>query len=174
MISLKIPETPYEMQILPGIMFTVRPLTSFDMNVATAEAHLAVQRLEKALDDVELAGLLPNRSIDMTNQAEIEAVFQAMLIRSLAERHIIAWTGITDDQGEPIDVHVKSARRFVVDLYPIGQVFYNLLTQKYRETLAAKKDCGTASNGTSSPAPVPDTAQSAKNPAPHAPAASRD
>lgn len=151
MFSLNVPEEPYEMSILPGVSFTVKPLTSFDMAVAQAEARQIIERLESAAATVFEAGMSPKRNVDLSDAAAREALFHSLMLGALAERHIIGWDGVTDKNGQPIAVEVKDARKMIVRLFPIGQIFYAKLTSHYLEMFAAKKEFATAQNGISSP-----------------------
>ena len=168
MISLQLPSEPFEINILPGISFTVRPLTTFDMSVAQAAARQAIERMEQSIDDAVFAGLTP-RDIDLKDPAARDGLFQQLLIGELGERHITAWTGIQGDDGEPVAADTPGARRAVAAQFPIGGIFHARLTQRHWEMLAAKKDCGTDASGTSSPAAVPDTAADAPMQATSAP-----
>lgn len=172
MISLKLQDTPFIIDAGDGISFTVRPLSTFDMNVAQAAARISLEKLETSLEEVYNAGLLPRRDIDLTDQAVRDALYYEFLIGELAERHIIGWAGVNDEDGNPVPVETSGARRMVMRLFPVGSVFYKTLTLRHMEMLAAKKDCGTAASGTS--AAVPDIARDADAPETPAPMESRD
>lgn len=156
MISLSQPDEPFDIDIVPGIKFTVTPLDTFAMDVARNAAQDVFGRMEVSVSDVVAAGLVPRRDMDLDNQDVRDALFRELLIGELAERHIIGWDGVEGD------IEAEGAKRMVVRLFPIGDIFYEKFTKYHLDQLSAKKDCGTAQNGTM--AAVPNIAPDAKQP----------
>lgn len=151
-------DQPFEIQIKNGIVLTVRPMSEFDLAVAHASARAVVDRLEESVSDVYEAGLLPDRNIDVGNTIQREALYHSCVVGELAERCITGWTGVLDQDGNDIDVSLPDARRMAVRLYPVGTTFYNVLTSRFLEIDAVKKDCAVGQSGISSPAAVKDIA----------------
>lgn len=166
MISLSQPDEPFDIVISEDITFTVRPLDTFGMALAQEQAKTMMERLETSASDMISVGLVPKREIDLTNEVEKNTYFQRFLIAALAENHIVSWTGVD------CDVDVENAKSLVVGLFPIGEIFYHQFTKAHFERLRAKKDCGTAQNGTS--AAVPIIVEDAAKPEQSAPTGSQD
>lgn len=151
MMSLKFSDTPQEMAIIGDVVFTVRPMSGFDMAVAQAEARQLMAGLEKSVETVETAGLLPARQLDLRDGAVRDGLYQDFLVCALAVRHIISWTGVGDENGNPLPCDAD-IRRQVVRFFPIGTIFYQKLTAQFTEMFAAKKESPVAPHGISSAA----------------------
>ena len=100
---------------------------------------------------------------DLADDGAREGQYQALLIHSLAARHVTAWSGIEDDP--PLTRENVAA---LMDLYPVGERFIQEFTLRQVLLTSAKNASGLSADGTSSPAAGPDTAKpvSKKAPAP--------
>ena len=154
MISLQQPTEPYSLEILDGIVFTVKPLDTFTMTKVNLAAEKQYNDFEKGLSDLKQSGFAKEESIDLHDPEIKKAVYTKFLIEELADQQIIAWQGVDGD------INAKDAKRMVVRLYPIGDIFFNKYRASHLEMLQAKKDCGTGVNGIS--AAVPNTADHAE------------
>jgi hypothetical protein len=113
---------------------------------------------------LELEGL-PN----LSSEGERDGFYQAQLIRALAVRHIMSWTGIELGGGPAPPTPENIAA--VMELYPIGERFFQEFTLRQVLLNAAKNGYGPSAAGTSSRAEGPSTAEPAATttcPAPEA------
>lgn len=147
MISLQPPEGEFDIEVMPGIVFKVRPLDSFSMYLAQARARDIMERLEHSVADVIDIGVVVKRDIDLSDEKAKDALYKEILIGELAENHIVAWRGVEGD------IRAENAKRMVARLFPIGDIFYQKLTRWHTDLLSAKKDCGAEASGISAAAP---------------------
>ena len=84
----------------------------------------------------------------------------AQLIRELAVRHIASWTGV-ELEGGPAPPEPENIAA-VMELYPVGERFFQEFTLRQVLLNAAKNGCGPSVVGTSSRAVGPNTAEPAK------------
>jgi hypothetical protein len=91
------------------------------------------------------------------------------LIRELAVRHITGWTGVELEGGPAPPTQQNVAA--VMELYPVGERFFQEFTLRQVLLNAAKNGSGPSAAGTSSRAEGPSTVEPAKrttSPAPEA------
>src|ERR687898_1947375 len=99
MIDLAQHSEPYE--IAPyGLQITVKALTTAGMAAAQAAARRAVEAIERQARERTDAGLPLDGLPDLSPEGERDGFYQAQLIRELAVRHIMSWTGV-ELGGEP-------------------------------------------------------------------------
>lgn len=128
MIGLKQLTEPYTIEVVEGVTFTVKPLTTLDYSVAHMAARRRVEEIEKSLRDVEAAGFLPENSLDLNDADEREGLYREFLIKEMAARHIVGWQGIVDHEtNEAAEVTPENIRA-VVKQFPVGEIFYQKLT----------------------------------------------
>jgi hypothetical protein len=169
MIDLSQPSDPYELELPYGLRVTVRPLTTAGMAAAQAAARRAVEAIERQARERTEAGLALNGLSDLSAEGERDGFYQAQLIRELAVRHIASWTGVELEGGPapPTPENVAA----VMELYPVGERFFQEFTLRQVLLNAAKNGSGPSAVGTSSPAEGPSTAEPAAtttSPAPEA------
>ncbi|MBO6522111.1 hypothetical protein [Thalassospira sp.] len=157
MISLKQPSEPFDIELPYGVTVTVKPLTTAGMAAAQALARRRVEALEFQHKEMTEAGLPVDGLPDFADKAEHDGVFQDLLIKELAVRHITTWSGIEDDP----DVTPENISA-VMSLYPVGERFFQEFTLKQVLLTAAKNGSGLSAAGTSSQAEGPATAKPAK------------
>ena len=157
MISLKQPTEPYDLDLPYGISVTVTPLTTASMAAAQASARRRIESLENQVNERKESGLPLDGLPDLSRGGERDGLFQDLLIKELAVRHITAWSGIEDDP----DVTPENVAA-VMSLYPVGERFFQEFTLKQVLLTAAKNGSGLSAAGISSQAEGPNIAKGAK------------
>jgi hypothetical protein len=170
MIDLSQRSEPYELELPYGLRVTVRPLTTAAMAAAQAAARRAVEAIERQARERREAGLLLDGLPDLSEEGERDGLYQAQLIRELAIRHITSWTGV-ELGGGPAPPTPKNVAA-VMELYPVGERFFQEFTLRQVLLNAAKNGYGPSAAGTSSGAEGPSTAGPAATTISPAPAAS--
>jgi len=168
MISLKPRTEPFDIELPYGVTVTVKPLTTAGMAVAQAAARRTLEAIETQARERKEAGLPLDGLPDLDIEAERDGLFQDLLSKELAFRHIVSWSGIEDDP-EITPENVAAA----LSLYPVGEQFLQKLTLQQVLLNAAKNASGLFANGTSSQAEGPDTAKGAGKTARPAPKAAK-
>jgi hypothetical protein len=169
MIDLSQRTEPYELELPYGLKVTVKPLTTAGMAAAQAAARRAVEAIERQAHERTEAGLALNGLPDLSPEGERDGFYQAQLIRELAVRHVMSWTGVELEGGPapPTPEHIAA----VMELYPVGERFFQEFTLRQVLLNAAKNGCGPSAAGTSSRVEGRDTAEPAattSSPAPEA------
>jgi hypothetical protein len=170
MIDLSERSEPYELELPYGLRVTVWPLTTAGMAGAQAAARRAVEAIERQARERADTGLALDGLPDLSAEGERDGFYQAQLIRELAIRHITSWTGVELEGGPapPTPENVAA----VMELYPVGERFFQEFTLRQVLLNAAKNGSGLSAAGTSSRAEGPNTAEPAATPACPAPEAS--
>jgi hypothetical protein len=109
---------PYEIALPYGLSVTVRPLTTAGMAAAQAGARRTVEAIERQVRERMEAGLSPDGLPDLSAEGERDGFYQAQLIRELALRHVMSWTGV-EPGGEPAPPTPENIAA-VMDLSPVG------------------------------------------------------
>jgi hypothetical protein len=172
MIDLAQRSEPYEIALPYGLTVTVKPLTTAGMAAAQAAARRAVEAIERQARERMEAGLALEGLPDLSPEGERDGFYQAQLIRELAVRHITGWTGVELEGGPapPTPENVAA----VMDLYPVGERFFQEFTLRQVLLNAAKNGCGPSAAGISSRVEGPNTAGPAKRKGSPAPEASQE
>jgi hypothetical protein len=153
-----------------GLSVTVKPLTTAGMAAAQAAARRSVEAIERQARERTDAGLPLDGLPDFSEEGERDGFYQAQLIRELAARHITSWTGVELEGGPAPPTPPNIAA--VMELYPVGERFFQEFTLRQVLLNAAKKGSGPSAAGTSSRAEDPITAEPAETTACPAPEAS--
>ncbi|MCC2662666.1 MAG: hypothetical protein K0S35_588 [Geminicoccaceae bacterium] len=153
MIDLGQRSEPYEIALPYGLSITVKPLTTAGMAAAQAAARRAVEAIERQARERTEAGLAPDGLPDLSAEAERDGFYQAQLIRELAVRHVTSWTGVEFGGGPAIPTPENIAA--VMELYPVGERFFQEFTLRQVLLNAAKDAFGPSAAGTSSRAEGP-------------------
>ena len=147
------------------------------MPASKAEQVLdALKALLETLPDavVQRNSVLPEkdsgRRPDPLGRGERDGFYQAQLIRDLAVRHITGWTGVELEGGPAPPTPENIAA--VMELYPVGERFFQEFTLRQVLLNAAKNGCGPSAAGTFSLVEGPNTAEPAATTASPAPEAS--
>jgi hypothetical protein len=172
MIDLSQRTEPYELELPYGLKVTVRLLTTAGMAAAQAAARRAVEAIERQASERAEAGLPLDGLPDLASEGERDGFYQAQLIRELAVRHITSWTGV-DLGGGPAPPTPENVGA-VMELYPVGERFFQEFTLRQVLLNAAKNGCGPSAAGTSSRAEGLSTAEPAATMTCLAPEASQD
>jgi hypothetical protein len=147
----------------------VKPLTTAGMAAAQAAARRAMEAIERQARERAEAGLPLDGLPDLSADGERDGFYQAQLIRELAVRHITSWAGV-ELNGGPAPPTPDSIVA-VMDLYPVGDRFFQEFTLRQVLLNAAKNGYGPSAAGTSSRVEVPNIAAPAETttcPAPEA------
>jgi hypothetical protein len=169
MIDLSQRSEPYELELPYGLKVTVKPLTTAGMAAAQAAARRAIEAIERQARERTDAGLPQDGLPDLSAEAERDGFYQAQLIRELAVRHIMSWTGVELEGGRapPTSENIS----VVMELYPVGERFFQEFTLRQVLLNSAKNGCGPSVAGISSRAEGPNIAEPARTktcPAPEA------
>jgi len=156
MISLKTQTEPYDIELPYGVTVTVKPLTTAGMAAAQAAARRRVESLEARARERRESGLPLEGLPDLVDEAERDGLFQDLLIKELGTRHITAWSGVEDDP--PVTPENVAA---ILELYPVGERFFQEFTLRQVLLNAAKNGSGPSAAGISGQAEGPDTAKGA-------------
>ena len=159
MIDLSQRTEPYEPELPYGLKVTVRPLTTAGMAAAQAAARRAVEAVERQARERTDAGLPLDGLPDLAAGGERDGLYQAQLIRELAVRHITSWTGVKLEGGPAPPTPENIAA--VVELYPVGERFFQEFTLRQVLLNAAKNGFGPSAAGISSQAEGPSIAEPA-------------
>jgi len=172
MIDLSQPTLPFELELAYGLRVTVRPLTTAGMVAAQAAARRAVEAIERQARERTEAGLALDGLPDRSPEGERDGFYQAQLIRELAVRHVASWTGVELGGGPapPTPENVAA----VMELYPVGERFFQDFTLRQVLLNAAKNGSGPSAAGTSSRAEGPNIAASAEKTTCPAPEVNRE
>src|SRR5512132_2807195 len=163
MIDLAQRSEPYEIALPYGLSVTVKPLTTAGMAAAQAAARRAVEAIERQARERTEAGLEVDGLPDLSADGERDGFYQAQLIRELAVRHVTSWTGVEFGGGPAPPTPENIAA--VMELYPVGERFFQEFTLWQVLLNAAKNGCGPSAAGISSPVEGPNTAKPAGTPA---------
>jgi hypothetical protein len=155
MIDLRLRSEPYELELPYGLRVTVRPLTTAGMAAAQAAARRAVEAIERQARERAEAGLTLDGLPDLAAEGERDGFYQAQLIRELAVRHITTWIGAELEGGPAPPTSENIAA--VMNLYPVGERFFQQFTLRQVLLNAAKNASGPSVAGTSIRAEGPNT-----------------
>jgi hypothetical protein len=172
MIDLAQRSGPYEISLPYGVTVTVKPLTTAGMAAAQAAARRVVEAIERQARERTEAGLALDGLPDLFAEGERDGFYQAQLIRELAVRHVASWTGVElgDGPAPPTPENIGA----VMELYPVGERFFQEFTLRQVLLNAAKNGSRPSAAGISSPAEGPNTAEPAETTTCPAPEASRE
>jgi hypothetical protein len=163
---------PYDLALPYGLSVTVKPLTTAGKAAAQAAARRAVEAIERQARERSEAGLALDGLPDLSAEGGRDGFYQGQLIRELAIRHIASWTGVEREGGPAPPTRENIAA--VMNLYPVGERFFQELTLRQVLLNAAKNGFGPSVAGISSAAEGPITAGPAAATTCPAPAASQE
>jgi hypothetical protein len=140
------------------------------MAAAPAAARRSVEAIERQARERREAGLPLDGLLDLADEGDRDGFYQAQLIRELAVRHITSWSGVQLEGGPapPAPENVAA----VMELYPVGERFFQEFTLRQVLLNAAKNGSGLSAAGTSSRVEGLNTARPAATTACPAPEAS--
>jgi hypothetical protein len=147
MIDLAQRSAPYEIALPYGLTVTVKPLTTAGMAAAQTGARRTVEAIERQARERMDAGLPLDGLPDLFAEGERDGSYQAQLIRELAVRHVTSWTGVELEGGRAPPTPENIAA--VMELYPVGERFFQEFTLRQVLLNAAKNGCMDASHSAS-------------------------
>jgi hypothetical protein len=159
MIDLAQRSEPYGIALPYGLSVTVKPLTTAGMAAAQSAARRAVEAIERQVRERTDAGLELDGLPDLSAEGERDGFYQAQLIRELAVRHVTSWTGVEFGGGPAPSTPENIAA--VMELYPVGERFFQEFTLRQVLLNAAKNGCGPSAAGISGRAEGPNSAEPA-------------
>jgi hypothetical protein len=159
MLDLSVPKVPFDIALPYGLSVTVRPLTTAGMASAQAAARRVVEAIERQARERAEAGLPLDGLPDLSAEGERDGFYQAQLIRELAVRHITSWTGVELGGGRAPPTPENIAA--VMELYPVGERFFQEFTLRQVLLNAAKNGSGPSAAGISSRVEGPSTVEPA-------------
>ena len=143
MLTLDLTNAPQWCDLIPGVRVKLRPLTT---------ALMVSARGDQAIAD------LPEGSA--TEEAALA------MAKALARRAILAWEGIGDADGNPIDPSPEAVTE-LMNIWPICRAFNKQVVEPAFDQESEKKDSAPSPSGSS--AAARDTAKDAGTSAPNAP-----
>jgi hypothetical protein len=172
MLHLSTPKGPFDIALPYGLSVTVGPLTTAGMAAAQAAARRTVEAIERQARERVEAGLALDGLPDLSPEGARDGFYQGQLIRELAVLHITRWTGV-EREGGPAPLTPGNVAA-VMELYPVGERFFQEFTLRQVLLNAAKNGSGLSVAGTSSQAEGPNTVGPAETTACPAPEARPD
>jgi hypothetical protein len=139
MIDLARRSEPYEIALPYGLSVTVKPLTTAGMAAAQAAGRRAVEAIERQARERTDAGLPLDSLPALSADGERDGFYQAQLIRELAVGHIADWTGVEFGGGPAPPTPENIAA--VMELYPVGERFFQEFTLRQVLLNAVKNGC---------------------------------
>ncbi len=180
MFRLKVKSEPAKLEILPGLVVKVRPLTTAISQAAANKAAVrAGADLARARDHKSAGGEFSDPTQDATDASVLEGLAAHYEIEALAEYGIMEWYGVGDADGQPAPVTPENVRMLVS--YPgVARLFNQEYRNAFSLTLAVEGNgSGRSSGGASGGVPTagdalpgqPDETQNTTTTAPDAPTA---
>jgi hypothetical protein len=126
------------------------------MAAAQAAARRAVEAIERQVRERTEAGLHTDGLPDFSTEGERDGYYQAQLIRELAVRHVMGWTGV-ELEGGPAPLTPKNIAA-VTEIYPIDERFFQEFTLRQVLLNSAENGLGSSAAGISSRAEGPNIA----------------
>jgi hypothetical protein len=100
MVNLQHRKEPFEVEVLPGIVFTVKPPTASDMAEATAAVLNAMDGIKNSADLLAASGFSSPGQYDPSDKSHVSAVYEDLLVKEIVARQTIAWRGVKSETGE--------------------------------------------------------------------------
>jgi hypothetical protein len=139
MLDLSTHKAPFDIALPYGLTVTVKPLTTAGMAATQAAARRAIEVIERQARERTEAGVPLDGLPDLSAEGERDGFYQAQLIRELAVRHVTSWTGVELGGGPAPPTPENIAA--VMDLYPVGERFFQEFTLRQVLLNAAKNGC---------------------------------
>jgi hypothetical protein len=106
-----------------------------------------VEAIERQARERREAGLPLEGLPDLSAEGDRDGFYQGQLIRELPIRHIASWTGV-EREGGPAPPTPKNIAA-VMELYPVGERFFQEFTLRQVLLNAGKNGCMDASRSAS-------------------------
>jgi hypothetical protein len=159
MIDLAHRSGPYEIALPYGLTVTVKQLTTAGMAAVQTAARSAVEVIERQARERSEAGLPLDGLPEHSAEGERDGFYQVQLIRELRSGTSRAGPASSwkADHRRPRPENISA----VIELYPVGERFFQEFTLRQVLLNAAKNASGPSAAGTSSRAEGPSIAEPA-------------
>lgn len=114
MLSLVLVSTPTWLDLPRGVRVEVRPVTTAVMAAAQAAASRRLGAIRASTEDLD--------------QDMAKGLAFAFLVKALARHAVIAWDGVGDAAGQPLDLTPEHVER-LMDLDDIAAAFWDQATR---------------------------------------------
>ena len=136
-----------DLEIFPGIIVTADRITTEDMAIARSRAEMIYRDIENGIMSIEEAGFDVRVQCDLLKEGVRNALLRTLTIRELGKAHIKSWVGVVDIKDDsPLPVNEQNVVNFL-DVFPMGDAFFEKLTTPAAEIFAAKEELSAAANG---------------------------
>jgi hypothetical protein len=140
MLTLDLPTGPCWIDLPHGVRVEIRPVTTAVMAAAQAAAS---RRLGAARAEAGDTGIEPDMA---------KGLAFAFLVKALARHSVVAWEGVGDRHGAPLDPTPDNVER-LMDLDDMAAAFWDGATAPVAAVAAEGNGSGPAPNGTSDAGP---------------------
>lgn len=140
MLALDLPTEPYWLDLPRSVRARIKPATTAVMAAAQAAAS---RRLGAAKAEAGDAGIEPDLA---------KGLAFAFLVKALARHSVVAWEGVGDRTGVPLDPTPDNVER-LMDLDDMAAAFWDGATAPVASVAAEGNASGPAPSGTSDVGP---------------------
>lgn len=140
MLALDLPDAPYWIGLPHGVRAEIRPVTTAVMAAAQAAAS---RRLGAARVEAGDGGIDPDMA---------KGLAFAFLVKALARHTVVAWEGVGDRNGVPLDPTPENVER-LMDIDDVAAAFWDGATIPVASVAAEGNASGPAPSGTSDAGP---------------------
>ncbi|MCK5384619.1 MAG: hypothetical protein KAJ29_03520 [Alphaproteobacteria bacterium] len=121
--------TEKEVEVVSGIVLTMRSPTVESVRQCVDMAIYDMVQYTKTPFGMP-PDLIPNKCVDLTNGSDVIGLYGKFLLFALAEKHIVSWRGVIDQEGNPISPDAAPhARKYVA----------NMVTDEFLDALFVEK-----------------------------------
>lgn len=145
MLRLGRPKEPVWLDLPHGVRVLVRPITTALWTAARAHAQQEVRALVADEERRKEAGLSSADTADTKDEGVRQGLAQELLVKALARYGIMAWEGVGDLDGNPIEATPDAAAQLMGQEFTIASAFF--------EQYLAADDRMAAEGNASAPAP---------------------
>ena len=140
MLTLDLPAEPYWFDLPRGVRVQIKPVTTAVMAAAQAAAS---RRLGAAKAGAGDGGIDPDMA---------KGLAFAFLVKALARHAVVAWEGVGDKHGAPLNPTPDNIER-LMNLDDMAAAFWDRATSPVAAVTAEGNGCGPAPSGTSDAGP---------------------
>ncbi len=163
MQSLKYDPTPFEIELMPGIVIKVASPTVFDFEICRVRARGLVDDIEKSVEICDKLNLIREGVEDYADPSAKQALFETFYGIELGKRLITDFmSGIVDQDDNPVPVSNESVGMLLSDPIVLTSFTHELRLKQIARILA-KKGSGTGPSGILPADAVPNTARVVKS-----------
>jgi hypothetical protein len=140
MLALDLPTEPYWLDLPRGVRVEIKPVTTAVMAAAQAAAS---RRVGAARAEAGDGGIDPDMA---------KGLAFAFLVKALARHSVVAWEGVGDRNGSPLDPTPESVER-LMDLDDMAAAFWDGATTPVAAVAVEGNGSAPAPSGTSAAGP---------------------